>query len=84
MKKSAFWAIAVAGVLWGTSGIFVKLLTPYGFTSIQMTAIRATVSFVCMLGVALIQGGKPLKVEWRQIPFFVGAGVALFATAASL
>ena len=39
MKTKAFIFIIVAGILWGTSGIFVNYLAPYGFTSMQMTSM---------------------------------------------
>lgn len=42
-KKAALRALA-AGSLWGTIGLFVKLLSGYGFTSIQLTVIRFVVS----------------------------------------
>lgn len=81
MKIKAFFQIVVAGILWGTSGIFVKLLSPYGISSIQMTAIRSVVSFLCMVGYAMLFDRAHLRVSAKQVPFIVGAGAALFGTA---
>ena len=58
MKNKAFLFIILAGILWGTSGIFVHYLAPLGFTSMQMTATRASVSFLCMLGYVLVRNRR--------------------------
>ena len=44
MKKSALFYIILAGLLWGSSGVFSNLLAPYGFSSLQLTATRGIVS----------------------------------------
>ena len=80
MKKSLFYII-LAGLLWGTSAIFVKVLAPYGFTPFQMTAVRGLVSFICTAGFALIFNRKLFKVKPKNLIFFVGIGATLFLTA---
>ena len=46
MKNKSYMYIILAGLLWGTSGIFVNLLVTYGFTALQLTFFRGAVSFV--------------------------------------
>ena len=82
MKIKAFIYIIIASILWGTSGIFVHYLAPYGFTSLQMTAARGTVSAVCMLTFALIRDRGLFKLKWRDLVYYVIIGVTLFSTAA--
>ena len=43
--------ILLAGCFWGSMGIFVRRLTDYGFSSIQIVAIRVTLAALifCML-----------------------------------
>ena len=53
MKKS-FLLIVIAGLMWGTSGVFVTYLTPYGFSSLQITAVRALVAVIGMLTYTVI------------------------------
>jgi len=48
MKTKAFIYIVIAGILWGTAGIFVHYLAPFGFSSLQMTAIRGSVAAIAM------------------------------------
>ena len=80
MKKLAFIYIILAGITWGTSGIFVNLLAPYGFTSPQLTAIRATVSLVSIGLFILIKDKKAFKATPKEIILFLGSGVTLFGT----
>ena len=77
----AFIYIITAGILWGTSGIFVKLLEPYGYTSLQLTALRGIISFLFFLFYALICDRSAFRIKASQLIFFVGIGLSLFGTA---
>ena len=81
MKKRAFFYIIAAGILWGTSGIFVKHLTPHGYTSLDLTAIRGVISFIFFLTYALIKDRSAFKVSAKQLIYFVGIGLSMFGTA---
>ena len=81
MKKLAFIYIILAGIFWGTSGIFVHYLTPYGFTSPQMTAIRSTVSAISVGIFLLIKDKTAFKLTIRELLLFIGSGISLFGTA---
>ncbi len=80
-KKLSFAFIIGAGICWGTSPIFVHYLAPYGFTSLQMTAIRGTVSFVCMLLYVLIANRKLFNTDIKDMLLYVVIGASLFGTA---
>ena len=82
MKTRAIFYIILAGVLWGTSGLFVHYLAPYGFTSLHMTAVRATVSFVFMAAFVLIRTRALFKAKPAALPLYAGIGVSVFFTAA--
>lgn len=81
MKKRAFLFIILAGLLWGTSVIFVKVLAPFGFSSLQMTFVRAFVSFLCLSVYALIKDKNIFKVSLREFIISAAVGVSFFATA---
>ena len=81
MKKSAFFCIVIAGVLWGSSGLFSDWLTPFGFSPVQMTTFRGVVSTLFMLPFILFSNPKLLKVPKAEIIYLIGSGVSLFATA---
>jgi len=81
MKKTGLLYIILASVLWGTSGIFVEYLAPYGVTSLQMTFVRGLVAFVCMGVFILISDRRLMKTNIREILLFMGSGVSFFLTA---
>ena len=82
MKTKAFIYIIIAGILWGTSGIFVHYLTPYGFSSVQMTAVRGLVSFVAMAIYAAFKSKSLFNVKLLDLLIFiVPRGATLFFTA---
>ena len=81
MKTKAFIYIIIAGLLWGTSGIFVHYLAPYGVTSLQMTAVRGTVSFICIAAYLLICNRGQFKTKPKELLLFGIVGVMLFASA---
>ena len=82
MKKRAFFYIIIAGILWGTSGIFVNAMAPHGFSSLQITALRGTVSCICLAIFLLIRDRRLFVATPRQLLLFAAIGVALFGTSA--
>ena len=83
MKNKAIVFIVLAGMLWGTSGIFVHFLAPLGLSSLQMTAIRSSVSAVCMILFALIKDRSLFKIQILPLFLALICGVAVFFTAYS-
>ena len=83
MKNKAIILIVLAGILWGTSGIFVHVLAPLGLTSMHMTTIRSTVSAFCMIAYALIKDRTMFKINKKAILLSVISGGAVFFTAFS-
>ena len=77
-KKVALALIILAGLLWGTSGIFVTYLSAYNFTSIQLTATRVGISTVILLLYSLVFDRACFKVRWRDLPLFILLGASLF------
>ncbi|MBO5897748.1 MAG: EamA family transporter [Clostridia bacterium] len=80
MKTKAFIYIILAGVLWGTSGLFVHALAPYGFTTPQMSAVRAVVSFAGLALFALIRDRSLFRIKPTELLLFAVIGASLFAT----
>ena len=80
MKTRALIYIILAGALWGTSGVFVHFLAPYGITSVQMTAVRGTVSFLCLAGYALMKDRTLFRASRRELLLYACMGAAIFAT----
>lgn len=83
MKKRALIYIITASVLWGTSGLFVNALAPYGFSSVQMTALRGIVSAVAFVIYALLWDRSLFRTTLKEFVTFAFSGVFIFGTAAS-
>lgn len=81
MKKSALLCIILAGMLWGSSGVFSNLLSPYGFSPLQLTASRGIVSGLAIALYVLIFNRKLFRVSGKQFLLHAVAGVAVFCTA---
>lgn len=82
MKKRAFFYIISAGVLWGTSGIFVNYLVPKGYHSLQLTAVRGVVSLLFFVVYSAFLNRSAFKISLKELLFYIGVGVSQFGTAA--
>ena len=49
MKKPAPFFVLLAGILWGTMGIYVRKLNALGFTTMEIVAVRSVVTAVLLL-----------------------------------
>lgn len=81
--KKAFGMIVLAGILWGTSGIFVHYLAPFGFSALQMTAMRGVVSAIAMSMYAFIKDKTMFRVSGRHFLLFSLSGISMYLTASS-
>lgn len=66
--------IIIAGIFWGSMGIFVRRLTAEGFNSIQIVAIRLTLAALFFCVIMLIKDRKGFKISPKDIPLFLGLG----------
>lgn len=75
MKTKAYLYIICAAALWGFIGLFVKHLAAYGFTSMQIVALRSISSAMCATMVLFPSNKNLFKIDWRDSWLFVGTGV---------
>lgn len=66
--------IILAGCFWGSMGIFVRRLTAFGFSSIQIVAIRVTLAALFFCALLLIKERSGFRIALRDIPLFLGLG----------
>ena len=66
--------ILLAGCFWGSMGIFVRKLGEYGFSSVQIVAIRLTLAAVGFSVILLIKDRKGFKIHLKGLPLFLGLG----------
>lgn len=67
--------ILAAGALWGMMGIFVRILTAWGFATVQITAMRILAAALSFLIFLLICDRSKLRICLKDIWLFLGMGV---------
>lgn len=67
--------IIIAGVFWGSMGIFVRALGKYGFDSIQIVCLRLTVAAVVFALMRAVLGRGQANIALRDVPLFLGLGL---------
>ena len=81
MKIKAFLLIVLAGVLWGMSPLFVSYLSPRGFSSLHLTAVRSAVSAAVLLVFLLIAKRSSFRVGRLDVLLFLLNAVGFVGTA---
>ena len=79
MKKMASLLIILAGVIWGTMGIFVTEMERMGFGSLQISSVRVTVAALIFIITVLLTDKSRFRVTIKDlwIFFVMGAGCVL-------
>ncbi len=75
MKKFASIFILIAGILWGSMGLFVRKLNALGLVSMEIVGLRVAVTAAAMFLFLLIFDRKLLKLHWKDIWCFLGTGI---------
>ncbi len=81
MKRKALIFIILAGVLWGTSGIFVNIWSGENLATVQIAALRTMLSFPCFLLYTAFFNKEALRARLKDLPLYLGSGITLFTTA---
>lgn len=79
MKKIAVLLIVVAGTLWGIIGYFVRTLQENSIDSMQIVAIRMTISAFTFGLYALLFNRKLFEIKLKDLWCFIGSGVVSVA-----
>lgn len=66
--------ILLAGILWGTMGIFVRHLSLYGFSSLQIACLRIMAAGILFFLYLLAADKSRLKIQRKDLPLFLGMG----------
>lgn len=74
----ATFLVVAAAVLWGTLGIYGKLLHGLGFTPIQVVLIRAVGASVTLILFLGLTRPNLLKIRLGDIHYFIGTGIFSF------
>lgn len=75
MSGFAVVAVLLAGSLWGTMGIFVRVLSGAGYSSMEIVAVRVLVTLVSLGLFLLLRNPKKLRIKWKDLWCFFGTGI---------
>ena len=67
--------IILAGCFWGSMGIFVRKLSEYGLSPIQIVALRITVAALAFALLLLVKDRSGFRIALRDLPLFLGLGL---------
>lgn len=75
-KILPYLMIAAGASLWGIIALFVKGLGEYGFSSMEIVAIRVIIAAIFLLLIGMIRFPNQMKLkEVKDIRFFIGTGI---------
>ena len=73
MKKIIYLLPVLSGILWGSVGIFVRILTELGMDSFTVTSSRLAIAAVVMASTILIYDKRLFRIRIKDLwIFFVG------------
>ena len=81
MKTKAFFFIIAAGLLWGTSPLFVDYFKEFNFSSVQLTAARSITTALVLAGYILIFMRDAFFARPRDLLIFALSGISYLCTA---
>ncbi len=67
--------VVAAGVLWGFLGYFTRTLYDFGFSSVQITAIRCLIVSLSLLLFFGLKHRGLLKIQLKHLWYFIGSGI---------
>lgn len=75
MKRLGPVCILLAGILWGIIGLFVRTLSDTGYTSMEIVAMRAIITFAVLGVYLLLFGRRYFKIKIKDLWCVAGTGL---------
>lgn len=79
MKRIAPLFVILAGSLWGIMGGFVRIISSYGISSLQLTFLRSAITFLALLLFLALYNRKLLVIHIKDVWMFLGTGICSIA-----
>ncbi len=67
--------VALAGCLWGTTGLFIRQFNAVGLTAMNIVELRSAITLVVMVAIVLFIDPKLLRIRLRDAWCFLGTGL---------
>ena len=75
LKGMFFLIPLIAGVMFGTGGVFVRTLMGYGMSNVTVLFLRVFIAAIILLLFLLIYNKSFLKIKIKDLPIFIGTGI---------
>ncbi len=75
MRKIAPIFVFLAGILWGSMGLFVRRFHAAGLSSMDIVCLRCILTAVLMVPVLLVYDRKLFRIRLKDIWCFLGTGI---------
>lgn len=75
MKNFALILPIAAGILFGSVGVFVRILAAAGMSNATILFVRVAFAALLMLIFLFVHNRKLLKIKIRDLPIFIGTGI---------
>ena len=77
MKKIYLILPILAGIMFGSSGIFVRTLTQNGIDSTTLLFLRFSIAIIPILLAILLTDRELLKIDLSDIPLFLACSICI-------
>ena len=77
MKNIYFLLPALAGIMFGSSGIFVRTLTENGIDPTTLLFLRFSIAAVVMFVCVLLTDKSLFKIKKEYLPYFIIAAISI-------
>ncbi|KYD09217.1 DMT family transporter [Heyndrickxia sporothermodurans] len=68
--------IILAALSWGFISVFVKKLSNYGFTEMEIVTIRVVYAFILLIPIIILQRkNSVIRIRLTHLPYFIGTGL---------
>lgn len=74
-KSMGLFLIILAGIFWGSMGIFVRHLATYGFTSVQIASMRLIMAAIFFSIILFLKEPSGFKIKLKDIMLFLALGL---------
>ncbi len=82
-KAKAMFCVIFAGILFATSVLFVHVLTPMGFSSLEITAARGVSATLFMVVFLFFKDRRLFRTKPIDLLLYFFAGLSMFGTSAA-
>ena len=74
-KSAGVLLILLAGIFWGSMGLFVRRLQALGFDPVQITAVRLRLAALGFCLLLLLREPEGFRIRRTDLPLFLGLGL---------